>query len=105
MSSTPIISDLDPSAQLRLAGFLEELGVLLGNKTRRQTFASYALGMLGDTRRKSAEPIAATLCPDPEGGAKAMHFKLCNFLRRSVKSLFLCEFVEGDHGELMVQAT
>lgn len=83
MSSTPIISDLDPSAQLRLAGFLEELGVLLGNKTRRQTFASYALGMLGDTRRKSAEPIAATLCPDPEGGAKAMHFKLCNFLRRS----------------------
>lgn len=82
MSSTVVPSELDPSMQLRLGGFLDQIGVLLGNKTRRATFAKYALGLFGETSRKSAEPIAAALCPEPSE-AKAMHFKLCNFLRRS----------------------
>ncbi|MCP4742242.1 MAG: IS701 family transposase [Actinomycetales bacterium] len=82
MSATTIPSELDPNTQLRLAGYLEQIGELLGNKTRRGTFAQYALGLFGDASRKSAEPIAAALCSDPDD-AQAMHFKLCNFLRRS----------------------
>ena len=82
MRATIIPSELDPNTQLRLAGYLEQIGELLGNKTRRGTFAQYALGLFGDTSRKSAEPIAATLCPDPSE-SQALHFKLCNFLRRS----------------------
>lgn len=82
MSAITIPSELDPNTQLRLAGYLDQIAELLGNKTRRETFALYALGLFGDTSRKSAEPIAAALCPDPDD-AQAMHFKLCNFLRRS----------------------
>lgn len=72
----------DSTAQLRLSGFLDQIGELLGRKDRRESFALYALGLLGDSPRKSAEPMAARLCPDPVQ-VQAMHFRLCNFLRRS----------------------
>ena len=76
------LPDLDPNSQLRLAAFFDGIGQLLGHKNRRGSFALYALGLLGDGERKSAEPIAARLCPDPDK-VQATHFKLCNFLRRA----------------------
>ncbi len=76
------LPDLEPTAQLRLAGFIDQIGEILGNKRRRESFALYALGLLGDSPRKSVEPIAARLCPDPDR-VQAMHFQLCNFLGRS----------------------
>jgi hypothetical protein len=42
----------------------------------------YAFGILGDGERKSAEPIAARACADPEL-ARATHEKLLHFLGRS----------------------
>jgi hypothetical protein len=36
------------------------IGDALNNKTRRASFATYAMGPLGSADRKSAEPIAAT---------------------------------------------
>lgn len=43
----------------------------------------YAFGMLGDGERKSAEPIAARTCADPEQ-TKRTQDKLLHFLGRAV---------------------
>ena len=43
----------------RLESYLEDLGALLGNRRRRASFATYALGLLSEGERKSVEPIAA----------------------------------------------
>src|SRR5208283_1657922 len=50
--------------------------------TRRASFATYALGLLGGADRKSAEPIAATATADPVECEPA-HHRLLRFLRDS----------------------
>ena len=49
----------DTAAQRRLETYFGDIGTVLANKRRREAFAAYALGLLSDLDRKSAEPIAA----------------------------------------------
>jgi SRSO17 transposase len=68
----------DLAAQRRLETYFDEIGTILANKRRRAAFAAYGLGLLSDLDRKSAEPIAAMVCPDPEE-VDAMHQRLLHF--------------------------
>lgn len=73
---------LTDAGEARLETFLEDLGDLLGDKRRKASFATYALGLLGEGERKSVEPIAARAV----GNAKhveAAHQRLLHFLARS----------------------
>jgi SRSO17 transposase len=74
--------ELDADAQSRLNGYFSAIGDALGNKTRRASFATYAMGLLGSADRKSAEPIAAIASADPEECEPA-HHRLLRFLRDS----------------------
>ncbi|KYF67239.1 hypothetical protein [Sorangium cellulosum] len=64
---------MDPAAEQRLQAYLSEIGDVLGHPLRRESFATYALGLLGEAERKSVEPIAARACPDPERVEVAHH--------------------------------
>ena len=74
--------ELDAGGQGRLGGYFSEIGVALNNKTRRASFALYAMGLLGSAKRKSAEPIAATTCAG-EAMCEPIHHRLLRFLRDS----------------------
>ena len=74
--------ELDAGAQSRLDEYLSAIGVALDNKTRRASFATYAMGLLGSADRKSAEPIAAIASADAEACEPA-HHRLLRFLRDS----------------------
>ena len=50
----------------RLASFLDSLGTLLWDSRQRHSFATYALGLLSDLERKTAEAIAAAATTDPD---------------------------------------
>jgi len=67
-----------PAAVRRLGEFFERIGAVLGNVSRRASFAMYAMGLLGDGERKSIEPIAARACADPKK-ADATHQRLLHF--------------------------
>lgn len=71
--------DLEDDAGQRLDEYLRRIGEVLGNQKRRGSFATYAMGVLGDGARKSVEPIAARACGDPEQ-ADATHQRLLHFL-------------------------
>jgi SRSO17 transposase len=66
----------------RLEHFFGGIGVHLKDRRKKESFAMYAFGILGDGERKSAEPIAARACGD-ESRAAAMHQKLIYFLGNS----------------------
>jgi SRSO17 transposase len=74
--------EMDEAAVARLGEFFAQVGLCLRDKRKRASFAMYAFGILGDGERKSAEPIAARACADPEL-ARATHEKLLHFLGRS----------------------
>lgn len=74
--------ELDAGGQGRLGGYFSDIGVALNNKTRRASFALYAMGLLGSAERKSAEPIAAMTCAD-EAMCEPIHHRLLRFLRDS----------------------
>jgi SRSO17 transposase len=74
--------ELDAGGQGRLGSYFSEIGVGLNNKTRRASFALYAMGLLGSAERKSAEPIAAITCAD-EATCEPTHHRLLRFLRDS----------------------
>jgi SRSO17 transposase len=69
---------MNSAATERLTSYFDEVGDLLGNKKRRESFAIYAYGLLGDGERKSFEPIACRACPD-EKKADAAHQRLQHF--------------------------
>ena len=71
------------AGKARLQDFLEQIGTLLGHASRRASFATYALGLLGDSERKSVEPIAARAAGSPIH-ADAVHQRLLHFLSDSV---------------------
>jgi SRSO17 transposase len=73
---------VDAAAEGRLAGFFERIGNVLANKKRRESFAIYAGGLLGDAERKSVEPMAARACADPEKTNPA-HQRLLHFVGES----------------------
>jgi len=71
---------LDHEGQGRLAAYFDRIGAVLRNVQQRASFATYATGLMGDGERKSAEPMAARACPDPER-VRAAHQKLTYFTR------------------------
>lgn len=66
---------MNAAAVQRLGSYFQRMGEVLGNESRRGSFALYAMGLLGDAERKSVEPIAARACPDPQK-VDAMHQRL-----------------------------
>jgi SRSO17 transposase len=71
---------MDRAGELRLGEYFELIGEALGNKKRKASFATYAMGLMGDSERKSAEPMAARACPDVET-VNAAHARLTYFTR------------------------
>lgn len=69
---------MNAAAVQRLERYFQQIGDVLGEESRRGSFALYAMGLLGDGERKSVEPIAARACPDPER-VDAMHQRLLHF--------------------------
>ena len=67
----------------RLEQFFGRIGGHLKDRRKRESFAMYAFGIFGDGERKSAEPIAALACADPDQ-TNNTHSKLLYFLARSV---------------------
>ena len=67
-----------PDAVQRLKQYFARIGDVLGNESRRGSFAMYAMGLMGDGDRKSIEPIAARACADPTK-ADALHQRLLHF--------------------------
>jgi SRSO17 transposase len=74
--------EMDAAAHGRLEGFLQQTGTLLRDVRKRESFAIYAHGLLGDGERKSVEPIAARACGAPEK-MEGMHAKLLHFVSDS----------------------
>jgi SRSO17 transposase len=70
------------SVEYRMAEYLTKVGHLFGNKRRRASFAIYAMGLMGDGERKSAEPIATRACANP-ALVDAYHQRLTYFLSES----------------------
>lgn len=77
----PFPSEIATAA--RLEEFFGRIDRHLKDCRKRESFAMYACGILGDGERKSAEPIAARACPDPDE-VRNTHAKLLHFLGRSV---------------------
>jgi SRSO17 transposase len=73
---------LESDGQQRLEDYLERIGKVLGDDHRRASFATYAIGLLGDGERKSMEPIAARACADP-ARVDAEHQRLAHFVSNS----------------------
>lgn len=73
---------LTDAGEARLESFLDDVGDLLGDKRRKASFATYALGLLSEGERKSVEPIAARASGKPEE-VEAAHQRLLHFLARS----------------------
>jgi SRSO17 transposase len=71
--------DMGTAVVGRLQQFLDGIGELLGNDSRRASFATYAMGLLSEGERKSVEPIAARACPDPQR-VDAEHQRLLHFI-------------------------
>ena len=69
---------MDAGGVQRLEKYFRTIGDVLGNESRRGSFAIYAMGLLGDGERKSIEPIAARACPNPRD-TDAMHQRLLHF--------------------------
>ena len=73
---------LTDAGEARLESFLDDVGDLLGDKRRKASFATYALGLLSEAERKSAEPIAARAVGKADD-VEAAHQRLLHFLARS----------------------
>jgi len=77
--------EMNAEAEDRLTGFLDVIGGVLANRKRKASFATYAMGLLGEGDRKSVEPIAARAVGDPEG-VNAAHQRLLHFIADSTWS-------------------
>jgi SRSO17 transposase len=74
--------ELGHEGELRLKEYLGNIGDILGNKKRRASFATYAMGLLSDAERKSVEPMAARAAGDPTR-ARAVMEQLLHFVAES----------------------
>jgi len=72
---------MDPAGSVRIEEFFQRIGKHLPDKRQRASFATYAFGLMGDTERKSVEPIAARVCKQP-AECKQMQNRLLDFLGR-----------------------
>ncbi len=71
--------DMGSSGLARLEAYFARIGTQLRDRRQRESFATYAIGLLGSAERKSVEPIAALACPDPVG-CKQLQNRLLSFL-------------------------
>jgi len=71
---------LDRKGRRRLTAYFDQISAVLRTAPQRRSFATYAMGLMGDGERKSAEPMAARACPDPEH-VDAAHQRLTYFTR------------------------
>lgn len=67
--------EFDARAERRLREYLDEIGGILRHNPKREVFALYAMGLLSNLERKSVEPIAAYLAPEPRD-VDPMHQRL-----------------------------
>jgi SRSO17 transposase len=74
--------EMDGAGVGRLGAYFEQIGVHLPRREQRESFATYAFGILSDGERKSVEPIAARACGEPRGTQRA-HDRLLHFLSDS----------------------
>src|SRR4051812_616188 len=74
--------EMDAAATERLDVYFAQIGACLRDKRKRESFALYACGLLGEGERKSAEPIAARTSAEPEE-VRRTHDKLLHFLARA----------------------
>ena len=70
---------IDAAPHRRLDDYCDKIGRVLGHKKRRESFALYTMGLLGDGERKSIEPIAARSGVD-ETRVDARHQQLHHFI-------------------------
>lgn len=78
--------EMTPDIHGRMHEFFDKrIGQHLSRPEQRASFATYALGIVGDGERKSAEPIAARVTGDAEE-CRQMHDRLLWFLSRSTWS-------------------
>jgi len=70
-------------SQDKLEGYFDEIGSILGYPERKASFAMYAMGLLSEGERKSAEPIAARAAGGDPALCKRYHDRLCHFLHGS----------------------
>jgi hypothetical protein len=73
---------MDGAGVGRLGAYFEQIGAQLPRREQRESFATYAFGILSDGERKSVEPIAARACGEPRGTQRA-HDRLLHFLSDS----------------------
>jgi SRSO17 transposase len=71
---------LDSSGQRWLRRYMDRIGAALDTAPQRRALATYAIGLMSDGERKSAEPMAARACPDPKR-VDAAHQRLTYFTR------------------------
>ena len=74
---------MDAAAVARLEAYFAQIGANLRDKRKRESFAMYAFGLLGDGERKSAEPMAARACGGDTTKALGTHHKLVHFVGQS----------------------
>lgn len=67
----------DDAARQRMEDYVGGIGDILSNKKRRASFATYFMGLLGESERKSVEPIAARASPED---TRAMTERLLHFI-------------------------
>lgn len=77
-----MLQEMDSAASERLEKYFGRIGGHLRDRRKRESFAIYAYGILGESERKSVEPIAAQACGEPDR-TKNMHDKLLHFVGRS----------------------
>ena len=73
---------LSEAGAARVEEYFKRIGQHLPRPEQRQSFATYAFGILGDGDRKSVEPIAARAAPEPKAASR-VHDRLLHFLGRS----------------------
>lgn len=78
--------EMDHEAAARVATYFNvTLGKHMPRKDQRASFATYAFGILGDSERKSVEPIAARACAD-KAQCGRVHDRLLYFVREGAWS-------------------
>jgi len=77
-----MLNVMDAAGAARLQQYFGQIGDELEIPSRRESFAMYAMGILGDGERKSAEPIAARAAADPQH-VDATHQRLLHFVSNS----------------------
>ena len=70
-------------AAVRVAEYFDRIGKHLPLRQNRESFATYAFGILGEGDRKSVEPIAGRASGGDEKAAEQIQDRLLHFLRES----------------------